>query len=148
MVWRTGVILAFIVAAAVLAYQIGSRLSDEAIMTIVGVLCGIGASIPVSIGLLLALTRERSTYADDREADVISDVAPAPYNVYRPDSPPHQVPPQVPQMPQIIVVAPPQQPLPPNGLPYGNYLPPQTNAALPPPMQERTFKIVGEEDEE
>lgn len=58
MIWRTGIVLAFILAAGVLAYQLGSRVSDEAILTIVGVLCGIMASIPVSIFLLVALTRE------------------------------------------------------------------------------------------
>jgi|GEM_PF-5845701 len=64
MLWRTGVILAFIIASIVLAIQIGERLSDAAMQTIAGVLCGIGASIPVSIGLLLALTRERKPGPD------------------------------------------------------------------------------------
>ncbi len=35
------------------------RLSSEALNVLVGVLCGVGASIPVSVGLLIALTRER-----------------------------------------------------------------------------------------
>lgn len=84
MVWRTGTILACIVAAGVLAYQIGARLSDEAIMTIAGVICGIFASIPVSIGLLIALTRGRSNsdYVDcesEPRPGVI--VVERPYNV-------------------------------------------------------------------
>lgn len=129
-----------------MAYQIGSRLSDEAIMTIVGVACGIGASIPVSIGLLIALTRERTTYGSEEYIEPQPD--PEPYNVYRrPAAPPPQLPPQ--QPPQIIVVAPPQQQLPPHLSPYPNYLqPPQLGNALPAPMQERNFKIVGEDDGE
>ncbi len=142
MTWRNGFVLAVIAAAAVMAYQIGSRLSDEAIMTIVGVTCGIVASIPVSIGLLIALTRERTTYV--AEEYIEPEPAPSPYNVYRPSQPPQ---PQM-QQPQIIVVAPPQQQLPPNFSPYGNYLPsPQMNE-LPAPMQERNFKIVGEDEGE
>ncbi len=147
MMWRIGIVLAFIVAAAVMAYQIGSRLSDEAIMTIVGVVCGITASIPVSIGLLIALTRERSTYVAEEYTE--PEPAPAPYHIYRPSPPPlPQMQQQASQMPQIIVVAPPQQQLPQNFSPYGNYLPsPQMNA-LPAPMQERNFKIVGEDEGE
>lgn len=147
MLWRTGILLAFIVGAGVLAYEIGSRLSDEAIMTIVGVFCGIVASIPVSIGLLIALTRERSAYVRDEYIDAEPEPAPAPYNVYRPDAPSRTPQPQLPQPPQIIVVAPPQQQLPQNFSPYGNYLAPPTLPALPAPMQERTFKIVGEDEE-
>lgn len=145
MIIRTGTVLAFIVAAAVLAYQIGSRLSDQAIMTIVGVLCGIVATIPITIGLLIALTRERAAYlpADDEYLDPVP--APASYNVYRPAAP---TPPPLPQQPQIIVVAPPQSQLPPNLASYPNYLlPPQTNSS-PASMQERNFKIVGEDDGE
>ncbi len=138
MMWRTGIVLAVIIAAAVLAYQIGARLSDDAIMTIVGVACGIGASIPVSIGLLIALTRERSVSA----AAEYEEPEPAPYQVYRSPMPPQAAP----QSPQIIVVAPPQQPLAQNFTPYGNYLQPPLNTALPAPMQERTFKIIGEDD--
>lgn len=146
--WRTGFILAVIIAAAVMAYQIGSRLSDEAIMTIVGVSCGIAASIPVSVGLLIALTRERSPYAVEEYIE--PEPEPAPYNIYRPVMPqqPHMTgQSQVPQQPQIIVVAPPQQPLSQNYAPYGNYLLSPGQPALPAPMQERTFRIVGDQDE-
>lgn len=154
MMWRTGILLAFIVGAGVLAYQIGSRLSDEAIMTIAGVSCGILASVPVSLGLLIALTRERA--AQPQYEVVESEVEPEPftYEVYRP-APVAPPPPQLPQvsqtqaaaMPQIIVVAPPQNGMAQNAFPYGNYFPPPPAVpALPAPMQERTFKIVGEED--
>lgn len=150
MLWRTGIILTCIVGAGVLAYQIGARLSDEAIMTIAGVSCGILAGIPVSIGLLIALTRERAVYLPNDDVEAEPEPMPVPYNVYRAPNPqpqlPHASPTQPAQMPQIIVVAPPQQQLPQNLLPYGNYLTPQSVPALPAPMQERTFKIVGEED--
>ncbi len=56
---KTGFILALILGAVALAYVIGSRLSAEAINILVGVLCGIAASVPVSLGLLIALTRRR-----------------------------------------------------------------------------------------
>lgn len=143
MLWRTGIILALIIGAAVLAYQIGARLSDEAIMTIAGVSCGILASIPVSVGLLIALTRERSMYPASAFVEPEAEPEPEPYQVYRPAPAPQTAP-----LPQIIVVAPPQNQIPQNFLPYGNYLAPPTPAALPAPMQERTFKIVGAEDDE
>jgi hypothetical protein len=152
--FRTGAILAFIIAAAIIAYQIGSRLSDQAIMTIVGVMCGIAASIPVSIGLLIALTRERTTYVSEEYYEPEPEPAPAPYTVYRPPAPQYtqsyqQPQSQTPQQPQIIFVASPQgQPQPGYG-PYGSYLqPPQLGAGFPAPMQERNFKIVGEDDGE
>lgn len=151
MVWRVGIIGAFTVGAGVLAYEIGARLSDQAIMTIAGVFCGILASIPVSIGLLIALTRERSAYVTEEYVEVEPETPPTPYRVYRPSESPTASQAQLPQAspaPQIIVVAPPQGQLPPNALPYGNYLAPPTPPALPAPMQERTFKIVGEEDGE
>lgn len=150
MMWRTGIILAFIVGVGVLAYQIGSRLSDEAIMTIAGVSCGILASIPVSLGLLIALTRERAGYVSgDPEAELAPEPEPLTYEVYRPapSAPPQPQLPQASQTPQIIVVAPPQNPMPQNMFPYGNYFsPPAPGLPAPAPMQERTFKIVGEED--
>lgn len=144
MVWRTGIILTCIIGAAVLAYQIGSRLSDEAVMTIAGVSCGILAGIPVSLGLLLALTRERAVYPQNDAVDPEPELAPVPYNVYRAPAPQPQLPPQ---QPQIILVAPPQSQFPQHLLAYQNY-PPQSVPLLPAPapMQERTFKIVGEED--
>jgi len=140
MLWRTGAVLGLILGAAVLAYQIGSRLSDQAIMTLLGVLCGVAASIPVSIGLLLALTRKRHYNYGDGADDVYQDPAPAAYPVYRP------TPPTPPQPPQIIVVAPPQGQLPPNYNPYSNYLLPPPAATGSTPMQERSFRIVGEDE--
>ncbi len=141
MLWRNGIILAFIFGAGVMAYQIGARLSDQAITTIAGVVCGIFATIPISVGLLIALTRERPAEVEAEYIDIKP--APEPYQVYRPSPPPAQIPPQ----PQIIVVAPPNAPLPQNYFPYGSYAPPSA-PALPAPMQERTFKIIGEQDDD
>lgn len=140
MLGRIGILATAIVGAGILAYQIGARLSDEALMTIAGVACGIIASIPVSIGLALALTRERARYPTAEYIEPEFELEPAtPYAVRRAPSP--QFTP-----PQIIVVAPPQgaQTL----APYNNYFPPTAPPALPAPMRERTFKIVGEEDED
>jgi hypothetical protein len=152
--FRTGAAIAFIIAAAILAYQIGSRLSDQAILTIVGVTCGIAAAIPISIGLLIALTRDRTPYFADDYYEPEPDPAPAPYSVYRPTVPQHpqlhQPPPAPPPpQPQIIFVAPQQGQFPPGLVPYSNYLgPPGLDSALPAPMQERNFKIVGEDEGE
>ncbi len=151
--FRIGATFAFIVAAALIAYQIGSRLSDQAIMTIVGVTCGIAASIPVSLGLLIALTRERTAYVIEEYDEPEPVPEPAPYHVYRPTAPqypqPQQLPAQAqPQQPQIIFVAAPQGQIPQGYAPYGNLLQPPLGSALPAPMQERNFKIVGEDDGE
>lgn len=51
-----------ILLSAVAVYAIGRILPDQTIMTLVGVMCGIIASIPISVGLLVLLTRDRSAY--------------------------------------------------------------------------------------
>lgn len=143
MLLRGGLLAALIVGIGVFAYEVGSRLSDEAVMTLVGVTCGILAAVPISIGLLIALTRPRAQYADEY-VEPYPEPAPVSYPTYRPPAPPTQ---QNPQQPQIIVVAPPQMPMSPNYGAYPNYLlPPHTGGA--PPMQERNFKIVGEDEGE
>lgn len=140
---RTGILLAGIVGAAVLAYQIGARLSDGAIMTLVGVMCGIAATIPISLGLLVALTRERTRYAEsdgvDAEPATWVDPAPTSFNLPLPPIVPQPPPPAY---PPIMLVAPPQGTPPPNYYPY--YSPPGN---VPPPPFERDFKIVGDEEE-
>ena len=57
-----------ILLAAVAVYAIGRILPDETIMTLVGVMCGIIASIPLSVLLLVALTRDRSAYVSAPDA--------------------------------------------------------------------------------
>jgi len=140
MLLRIALVVGFVLGTAAFAYQIGSRLSDEAVMTLLGVVCGIVAGIPVSIGLIIALTRERNAYYADEEDAYYEPALPA-YPSYRPAPTPQ------PQAPQIIVVAPPQGQFAPNPAGYPNYLLPPPSAATM-PMQERNFKIVGEDDGE
>lgn len=132
---KTGILLALILAATVLTYQVTAHLSDQAIETIVGVSCGILASIPVSLGLLVALMRRRSQ--DDYE-----DIADSPLSRY--DEAPYAQPQVRPPYPQVIIVAPPQTPMP--GA-YPNYSPPYAAARdLLPAPEMREFRIVGEDD--
>ncbi len=110
--------LAFTVALAVI---VGNRLSNEAIAVVVGAVCGISASIPVSVALVIAASR----------------------NWGRIEKMPEQyAPPRYPTQPPVIVISPPQQqPSPYSG--YGNqfYLPP----GAPEQGAPREFKIIGDE---
>lgn len=141
MLWRIALVFGFVLGMAAFAYQIGSRLSDEAVMTLMGVVCGIVAGIPVSIGLIIALTRERGAHYEDEADDAYYEPSRPNYSPYRPASP------LQPQAPQIIVVAPPQGQFAPTPAGYPNYLLPPASAASA-PMQERSFKIVGEDEGE
>lgn len=132
---KTGILLALILAATVLTYQVSSRLSEQAMETIVGVSCGILAGIPVSLGLLVALLRRRTR--DDYED--IEDVVPSRY-----DEAPHAPSPTRQPYPQVIVVAPPQNQMPGN---FPNYSPPYSSPRdLLPAPEMREFRIVGEDD--
>lgn len=51
---RNILILSAIAFAVALAIIVGNKLSNEAMAVVVGTVCGIGASIPVSIGLVIA----------------------------------------------------------------------------------------------
>ena len=51
---------ALIAAAGVAAFQLGLRVNDETAMVFLGIMCGIVASIPVSVFLLWTLTRDRN----------------------------------------------------------------------------------------
>lgn len=127
---KTGGMIALILCAAVLAYVIGTRLSDEAINIIVGAICGIAATVPVSLGLLLALTRRRAEPEEPEE----SRSYPEPIHTYAPRHAPQNYPP-------VIVVASPQSqfPAPPaRSLPSGNMY--EMPAA-------RDFKIIGDYDD-
>ena len=52
----TAVVLAF---AATLALVVGNRMSAEATAVVVGVVCGVAAAIPMSLLILLTLSRQR-----------------------------------------------------------------------------------------
>lgn len=132
---KTGIVLALVLAAIILTYQVSSRLSDQAVETIVGVSCGVLATIPVSLGLLVALLRRRTR----DEYDYSDDIAPSRYD----EAPYPAMPPRQPY-PQVIVVAPPQTQMP--GA-YSNYSPPYAPPRdLLPAPEMREFRIVGDED--
>ena len=118
---RNGIFLVGAAFAVTLAVVIANRMSAEAMAVVVGAACGIGASIPVSIALVIASSR----------------------NWGRVDRMPEEnAPPRYPTQPQVIVISPPQN----QPSPYGNfanqfYLPPGApNAAAP-----RDFKIIGDD---
>jgi hypothetical protein len=134
---KTGLVLALTFCGAALIYSATTRLSDQAINVIVGLMCGVAATIPVSLGLLIALTRRRSDQVET-EGDFRDYPDPGvPY----PPRPPRQA------YPPVIVITPSQSQIP--GA-YGGLLAP---GAMPPPygMNElpstRDFKIIGEDDD-
>lgn len=135
MTLKTGTVLILAAFAVTLAYQLVDRLSSDALNVAIGVLFGIAASVPVSLGLLIALTRER---AHARQDELRDEPAPAPTYVA----------PRLPQAPQIIVLAPPQSPYaqgngyaPPGGAAFPSYWQGQTNEVL----DTRDWRIIGED---
>jgi hypothetical protein len=132
MAGKTGLLFVMIVAAAAVIYSVVARLSDQTIDVLVGLMCGVGATIPICIGLLIALTRRRHSHDAEEETEGIyperGDSRSA-YNVRQP-------------YPPVIVVTPQQSQLP---HPFGGMLPPGYNLNEPPIP--RNFKIVGEDDD-
>ena len=123
---RNGLILAGIAFAVALAVIVGNRLSNEAMAVVVGAVCGISASIPVSIALVIAASKNWGREEAPREIGYD-------YGAHR----------YAPQPPQILVVSPPQvnpSAYPTNSAPY--YLPPQIDDPM---LTSRQFKIVGDE---
>ena len=124
---RNGIFIIGIVFAATLAYVVGHRLSNEALAVMVGALCGISASVPVSIALFIAASRNWG------RAEVLSREEAA--REYTPRG--HMTPP-----PPMMVLAPPQHYQQPN--PFASnqfYLP----ANAPIEGAPRQFRIIGEE---
>lgn len=145
----------FLIGGLVLAaivYQILARVPSDALNVALGVLCGIGASIPVSLGLLIALTRRRQP--EDRGEWADPDSEPV-RHIQQPVQrlPQPALPFQQTQQPQIIVVAPPQGPYAPGQYPQGIPFPTQwLNQQQYPFMQEhagaidaRDWRIIGED---
>ncbi len=127
---RNTLVLAAIAFAVTFAVMIANRLSQEAMAVVVGALCGISASIPVTLGLFIAATRDRSPRV--REEDANLNTTGFPTYPSRPYA----------AQPPVFVIAPPQQQASPYSLNQGQfYLPP----AAPPPGAPRDFKIIGEE---
>ncbi len=132
MLGKTGLFIALIIGLVALVYTITSRLSAEALNVIVGALCGIAASVPVSLGLLIALTRRRDEPVEEEQAASGYPERIDPYPPRPPQSP----------YPPVIVVAPPQGQLP---SPYGGYLPPGN---MHEPTVTRDFRIIGEDEDD
>lgn len=118
----TFVMVGGLVLAAVV-YQVLERVPSDSLNVALGVMCGIAASVPVSLGLLLALTRQRQQ--DQAEAEWLAPEPEAARIVRLANG--HasgmsndelddrrQIPQRIPQnanaqpQPQIIVIAPPQ----------------------------------------
>ena len=120
---RNGIFIIGIVFAATLAYVVGNRLSNEAMAVLVGALCGISASIPVSIALFIAASKNWGRIELSRP---------------EPSEPPRTYAPPRP----FVMIAPAQSFQAPN--PFGTnqfYLPPNAPIEGAP----REFKIIGEE---
>lgn len=122
---RNGILLVGLAFAVALAIIIGNRLSAEAMAVVVGAVCGISATIPVSIGLVIAASHHWGQRDAPREIEY--DYGTQRYAAQQP----------------MIIFAPPQAPPASYGLsPQQYYLPPSfDNLAASP----REFKIVGEE---
>ena len=124
---RNGIIVAAIAFAVALAYIVGSRLSGEAIAVVVGAVCGISASIPVCIALVIA----SGSNWGRREESIEPDSARYGYDPRR-----------YAQQPQIVFMSPPQTQMPYGYPPNPYYFPaPANDVALGP----REFKIIGGE---
>ena len=121
---RNAILLVAIAFAVTFAFVIANRLSEEAMAVVVGALCGISASIPVTIGFILSATRDRNPQKWREEPSG----GPYASRAYPP--------------PPVYVIAPPQQPASPYNFNQGQfYLPP----SAPPPGAPRDFRIVGDE---
>jgi len=132
---RNGLILAGIAFAVALAVIVGNRLSNEAMAVVVGTVCGISASIPVSIALVIAASKNWGR--EERPREIGYD-----YEARRDCGELRHS--HAPQPPQILVVSPPQHNAPAypySGAPY--FPPPQIDNT--PYNSPREFKIIGEE---
>ena len=124
---RNGIFIIGIVFAATLAYVVGNRLSNEAMAVVVGALCGISASVPISIALFIAASRNWGRADVSAREELSEPTAPRGYSA---------------PQPPMIIFAPPQQFQSPN--PFASnqfYLPPNAPIEGAP----REFKIIGDE---
>lgn len=142
---KLGIFLIGGLALGAVLYQLLERVPSDALNVALGVLCGIGASIPVSLGLLIALTRQRQQNGQPEWND------PEPEPVRYAPQPIPRMPEQAAQaqqQPQIIVIAPPQG----GQFPQGFQMPAQWTNGQYPFMHEnsqaidaREWRIIGEE---
>jgi len=123
---KNGVIVIGAAFAVALAYFMGSRLSAEALAVVVGSVCGVSASIPVSIALVIAAGNNWGRREEPREQNY-------PYDPRR----------YAPPMPYMIV-SPPQAQTPYGYPPNPYYLPMQMQSPGA-TIEPREFKIIGGE---
>lgn len=130
---RNGVIVAAIAFAVALAYIVGSRLSGEAIAVVVGAVCGISASIPVCIALVIASGSNWGRREEPIEPDNVRyGYDPRRYGCGELRH----------SQPQVVFMTPPQTQMPYGYPPNPYYFPaPANDVTLGP----REFKIIGGE---
>jgi len=143
---KNATLILFGLMGAGVVYQMIQRVPPEALTVALGVTCGLAASLPVALGLLIALTRNRQQVEPveewiDPEPTPVRYLPPAPQRI------PQQMPEQ--QQPQIIVIAPPQGQFGQGQLPQMPFT--WNNGQYPfivdnnQAMQERDWRIIGEE---
>lgn len=122
---RFAVFLLALAFSITLAVIIGTRLSEQALAVIVGVVAGVAASIPTSLLIVWFATRSaaaasiRTTPRERADGD---------------------------ESPRIVIVQPPPAPPSPIADPYYHVSPPNPARDRPPSPQRRTFTIIGGED--
>lgn len=162
---KFGVFIIIGLVLGAIVQQVLARVPTDALNVAVGVIFGIAASIPVSLGLLIALTRERtrnpapSDWNDDepQPARIIQQPASRPLPYPQTPRPANDfargdvLPNQMPSQPQIIVLAAPGQ-FPQGSVPSGFPVPAQWANSPYPYMHEqantvdaRDWRIIGEE---
>lgn len=66
---KIGTTLGLVAFGAMLSYSLIDRLSADALNLVVGLACGVVASVPASLGLLIALNREKERGTKERQWD-------------------------------------------------------------------------------
>ncbi|MDL1896628.1 hypothetical protein FBQ82_10160 [Anaerolineae bacterium CFX7] len=140
---KTGTLIVVAITLATIGYHAIERVSAETLNIAFGVMCGVAASVPVTVGLMLALLRQRQTA--DASDETFETQAPPARESYRPAS--QTLP--APSPPQIIVLSP-QGQFAPGQLPQN--FPLQWNQTPNPFLSEhanavdaREWRIIGEE---
>lgn len=114
---RVVVIVVLLAFAVTLAIVLGQRMDTQAMSVVLGVVCGVAAGIPMSMLIILALTRRRDTERGP----------------YSPAVPRQQAP-----YPPVVVI---QGGAPAGGGPIPSYFP-QAPEVMP-----RQFRVIGEDTE-
>ena len=131
---RNGIIIIGIAFAVTLSAFIGNRLSSEALAVVVGALCGLSASVPVMLGLVIAMSRgwganEPYGLVRDLPRQVGYDYASNRYSLQQ-------------TQPPVVIFAPPTAAQAPYGSSPSPYLIPPGASS---PATPREFKIIGDD---